>query len=133
MAPSLGAQGTTYLEAGEWLGTLSYRYLHSFRDFTGNHEIPVPAPPNLEAKTTIHSFDGCFSARFVLSSPSASISHHAWGAAVDVNADTNRFATSPSQDPRLVDVMRRWGFTWGGDWIVPDGMHFEYLTRPSAG
>jgi hypothetical protein len=88
---------------------------------------------SLGLESTIHSFDGCFSARFVLSSPSASISHHAWGAAVDVNADTNRFATTPSQDPRLVDVMRRWGFAWGGDWIVPDGMHFEYLTRPSSG
>ena len=88
---------------------------------------------SLGLESTIHSFDGCFSARFVLSSPSASISHHAWGAAVDVNADTNRFATSPSQDPRLVDVMRRWGFAWGGDWIVPDGMHFEYLSRPSGG
>ena len=83
-------------------------------------------------ESTVHSFDGCFSARFVLSSPSASISHHAWGAAVDVNADTNRFATAPAQDPRLVDVMRRWGFTWGGDWIVPDGMHFEYLAPPSG-
>jgi hypothetical protein len=82
--------------------------------------------------SVIHSFDGCFSARFVLSSPSASISHHAWGAAVDVNADTNRFATAPTQDPRLVEVMRRWGFAWGGDWIVPDGMHFEYLAPPAS-
>ena len=78
---------------------------------------------------TIHSFAGCFSARFVLSSPSASISHHSWGIAIDVNADTNRFARPPAQDARLVALMQRWGFTWGGDWIVPDGMHFEYLHR----
>ncbi len=83
--------------------------------------------------STIHSFDGCFSSRFVMRSPSASISHHAWGIAVDVNADTNRFGSPPSQDPRLVALMERWGFTWGGNWIVPDGMHFEYLRPPSPG
>ncbi len=81
--------------------------------------------------SAIHVYDGCFSSRFVLLSPSASISHHAWGIAFDVNADTNRFGTPPAQDPRLVAVMDRWGFAWGGDWIVPDGMHFEYL-RPVA-
>ena len=80
--------------------------------------------------STIHSFAGCFSSRFVLASPSATISHHAWGIAFDVNADTNRFGTPPAQDPRLVQLLARWGFTWGGTWIVPDGMHFEYLHPP---
>lgn len=80
--------------------------------------------------STIHSFDGCFSSRFVLASPTATISHHAWGIAFDVNADTNRFGTPPAQDPRLVQLLSRWGFTWGGSWIVPDGMHFEYLHQP---
>jgi hypothetical protein len=28
--------------------------------------------------------------------------------------------------------MERWGFTWGGRWLVPDPAHFEYL-RPAAG
>ena len=83
--------------------------------------------------STIHSTDGCFSSRFVLRSPSASISHHAWGVAIDVNADTNRFGTPPTQDPRLVALMQQWGFAWGGDWVVPDGMHFEYLHPPAAG
>ena len=80
--------------------------------------------------STIHSFAGCFSSRFVLASPSATISHHAWGIAFDVNADTNRFGTPPAQDPRLVELLAHWGFTWGGNWIVPDGMHFEYLHPP---
>lgn len=82
--------------------------------------------------STIRSFAGCFSSRFVESSPSASISHHAWGVAIDVNTDTNRFGSPPDQDPRLVQLMARWGFTWGGDWIVPDGMHFEYLRPPET-
>jgi len=82
--------------------------------------------------STIHSYAGCFSARFVLASPTATISHHAWGIAFDVNADTNRFGSPPAQDPRLVQLLARWGFTWGGTWIVPDGMHFEYLHPPVA-
>jgi D-alanyl-D-alanine carboxypeptidase len=80
--------------------------------------------------STIHAFNGCFAARNVLSSPSAAISHHAWGIAVDVNADTNPFGRPPAQDRQLVELMERWGFTWGGSWIVPDGMHFEFLRPP---
>jgi hypothetical protein len=78
-------------------------------------------------QATIHAYDGCFSAQSALSSPSASISHNAWGAAIDINADVNRFGTPPVQDPALVELMKRSGFAWGGDWIVPNGMHFEYL------
>jgi hypothetical protein len=81
-------------------------------------------------ESTIRSFDGCFVTRFDLSSPSGSISHNAWGAAVDVNADTNRFGSPPTQDPGLVALLQRWGLAWGGDRIVPDGMHFEYLAPP---
>jgi hypothetical protein len=29
----------------------------------------------------------------------------------------------------VVEVMRRQGFGWGGEWLVPDPSHFE-LTRP---
>jgi D-alanyl-D-alanine carboxypeptidase-like protein len=81
-------------------------------------------------ESTIHSFDGCFVARFDPSSLSGSISLNAWGAAVDVNADTNRTGSPPVQDPGLVSVMEAWGFGWGGDLIVPNGMHFDFLSRP---
>ena len=26
--------------------------------------------------------------------------------------------------------MKAWGFGWGGDLIIPDGMHFGYLSKP---
>jgi hypothetical protein len=81
-------------------------------------------------ESTIHSFDGCFVPRFDPSSLSGSISLNAWGAAVDVNADTNRTGSPPVQDPGLVSVMQAWGFGWGGDLIVPNGMHFDFLSRP---
>jgi hypothetical protein len=78
----------------------------------------------------IHTFDGCYVPRLVNRVPTASISHHTWGVAFDCNAATNAFGTTPHQSPRLVAILRRWGFTWGGDWIVPDGNHFEYK-RPA--
>ena len=55
------------------------------------------------------------------------ISRHTWGIAVDINEDTNRYGDAPTQDPRLVAIMARSGFSWGGVWLVPDGMHFEYV------
>jgi hypothetical protein len=26
----------------------------------------------------------------------------------------------------MVRLLGRWGFAWGGSWIVPDGNHFEF-------
>ena len=81
-------------------------------------------------ESTIQSFDGCFVGRFDPSSLSGSIALNAWGAAIDVNADTNRTGSPAVQDPGLVDVMEAWGFAWGGDLIIPNGMHFDFLSKP---
>ena len=78
----------------------------------------------------IHTYDGCLAARFINRDPSGMISHHAWGVAIDINAADNPSGTTPDQDPRLVGVMRRWGFAWGGSFTVPDGNHFEYRRPP---
>ncbi len=74
----------------------------------------------------VHSFSGCYNSRMVMRQPTWAISKHTWGAAVDINAPENPWSRTPHQDGRLVRVMEAHGFTWGGDWIVPDGMHFEY-------
>ena len=57
------------------------------------------------------------------------ISHHAYGSAIDLNVRTNLDGAVPHQDPRLVRIFARYGLTWGGRWLVPDGMHFEALTK----
>ncbi len=80
----------------------------------------------------VHSYDGCFAPKYVNRDPTAMISHHAWGVAIDLNAATNPFGAAPHQDPRLVRVMERWGFLWGGTFLVPDGNHFEYRRAPMA-
>jgi hypothetical protein len=70
-------------------------------------------------------YAGCYAPRRIPSSGSLSL--HAWGLAVDVNASRNPQGSPPDQDRRLVRIMERHGFSWGGRWpTVPDGMHFEY-------
>ena len=68
----------------------------------------------------------------VLIDPGGDVSRHAWGAALDINYGRNPTGVSSGQDPRLVEIMERWGFTWGGTWLVPDAMHFEFLRFPSG-
>jgi hypothetical protein len=77
-------------------------------------------------------YAGCYSSRFVNRNPEAGISHHAWGVAVDINASRNPFGATPHQDPRIVAIFQQWGFTWGGQWLVPDGMHFEFVSFPAG-
>jgi hypothetical protein len=80
-------------------------------------------------------FAGCYAARLIAGDPGPSIAHHAWGAAIDLNARANPFGARPTQDPRLVAIFERWGFIWGGRFLVPDGMHFEllHLTATTTG
>ena len=76
---------------------------------------------------------GCFGAREIRTNVGTSghdLSRHAWGAALDINPSTNRFGSKPTMDPRIVDVFRRHGFAWGGSFMIPDGMHFEYIGEP---
>jgi len=74
------------------------------------------------------AFQGCHSARFVRDNP-YDISRHAWAVALDINFQANRTGSEGLQDPRLVEVFARWGFTEGGNWLRPDPGHFEYVGR----
>lgn len=72
-------------------------------------------------------FGGCFSARFTRSGDN--LSRHAWGIGVDLNVNSNLMGQTPRMDPQIIKIMEDWGFSWGGNWTVPDGMHFEYVKR----
>jgi hypothetical protein len=75
-------------------------------------------------------FAGCYSARFIGRDPDARLSHHSWGIAVDFNALENPTGVRPRLDRDVVEIVERHGFTWGGRWLVPDGMHFEWVRFP---
>ena len=81
----------------------------------------------------IHSSAGCFNARTVGRSPSNPPSFHAYGAAVDINALSNAVGDTPTMDRRIVAIFEAAGFNWGGDFLIPDDMHFEYGGGPLAG
>jgi hypothetical protein len=74
----------------------------------------------------IHTYSGCYAARTVARSSTAPPSQHAYGAAIDINAPENPYGATPTMDPKIVRIFERWGFLWGGDFLTPDGMHFEY-------
>jgi D-alanyl-D-alanine carboxypeptidase len=80
---------------------------------------------------TIVESNGCYAPRFINSNPAGRLSHHSWGIAIDMNSSDNSFGAKPNMDMRVVDVFEdRWGFTWGGRWIIPDGMHYEWIKFP---
>jgi hypothetical protein len=79
----------------------------------------------------IHQYAGCYSPRFNNRDPSTTLSHHSWGAAIDINVSTNRLGDEPTLDREVVAVFEKWGFIWGGRWLVPDGMHFEFQRYPN--
>lgn len=73
-------------------------------------------------------YAGCHEARLI--DEDAAVSRHAWGIAVDLNADDNPTGDASMQDARLIDTFARWGFASGEFWLVPDAMHFEYVGGP---
>jgi hypothetical protein len=46
------------------------------------------------------------------------LSRHAWGIAVTLEA---------TGDERLIQIMARNGFIWGGSFAHPDSTHFEWV------
>jgi hypothetical protein len=84
---------------------------------------------NLASLVDPAGFGGCWNPRMTRSG--GGLSRHAWGAAVDLNTGANPTGFASVQDPRLVDIFRRWGLTSGADWLVPDAGHFEYVAPPA--
>ena len=78
----------------------------------------------------ILTIDGAFCARMVRGS-STSLSNHAFGTAIDLNAEWNGLGHAPASIGTygsvvdLVELARQHGIAWGGYWSRPDGMHFE--------
>jgi hypothetical protein len=78
----------------------------------------------------VRSYHGCFVPRYIGSDPANMLSYHSWGIAFDVNLAGNVRGQTPGQPTALVRTLERWGFTWGGRWLVPDGSHFEFHRFP---
>ena len=74
---------------------------------------------------TLSTYDGCYVPRFIERNPENSISLHTWGIAIDMDASKNYRGIEGTMHPEVVNIFKRWGFRWGGDWQYTDPMHFE--------
>ena len=75
--------------------------------------------------SSLTTYDGCYVPRFIERNPENSISLHTWGIAIDMDAATNYRGIAGTMNPEVVNIFKRWGFRWGGDWTYTDPMHFE--------
>ncbi|MEO5723498.1 MAG: M15 family metallopeptidase, partial [Ilumatobacteraceae bacterium] len=77
-----------------------------------------------------NSAGGCFGPRFNrISANLGVLSRHSWGQPIDLNTVQNCQGCVPKLDCRVVVIFRRHGFAWGGNFLLPDGMHFEWTGR----
>ena len=73
---------------------------------------------------------GCWSVRYKRT-VRGDVSVHAWGLAVDINADTNPLAAELITDmpEAFVSAFEAEGFTWGGKFSgQKDAMHFQWVS-----
>jgi LysM repeat protein len=74
----------------------------------------------------LKTYGGCYNFRGKRTS--GKLSTHSWGIALDLNPETNSQGSAGNMDEAVVEVFRRFGFTWGGDWSgkTKDPMHFQF-------
>jgi hypothetical protein len=79
-----------------------------------------------------NTFGGCFGPRFtrIVGTQLGTLSRHTWGQALDTNTTSNCQGCIPQMDCRIVRIFRAHNFAWGGNFINPDGMHFEWVGEP---
>lgn len=68
-------------------------------------------------------YAGCYYPRFIAGSTQPSL--HSFGIALDLNVPGNQRGTVGEMDRSVVQIFKKWGFAWGGDWSFTDPMHFE--------
>lgn len=83
--------------------------------------------------STLSTYDGCYVPRFIERNPENSISLHTWGIAIDMDASKNYRGIQGTMHPEVVNIFKRWGFRWGGDWTYTDPMHFELAALINPG
>lgn len=72
-------------------------------------------------------FAGCSYARQTSTEDDASLSRHSWGIALDINVDLSQPGGGTPLPVEVIEVFRANGFRWGGDFLVPDNHHFEWV------
>jgi hypothetical protein len=79
-------------------------------------------------KDKLITYDGCFNIRSVRGRPN-DLSAHAYGLAIDINAQTNPLSSILHTDmsASFVKCFTNEGFAWGGNFLNrKDPMHYSY-------
>jgi hypothetical protein len=81
---------------------------------------------------SVSKYSGAYNPRLIRGS-STKWSNHAYGAAIDFDAEHNGFNTGHGTMPQpVIDAFKAQGALWGGDYHRTDPMHFEFCSRGAA-
>jgi len=93
-----------------------------------------PSNPNYFTGINVRNsnlYGGCATANSArlsrISNGTGTVSRHSWGQAIDVSTIPNCQGCEPKLDCRIVRIFRKHNFAWGGNFLEPDGMHFEWV------
>lgn len=94
----------------------------------------------VNAANTGYSFDNIQTYNYRGKIGGGGLSTHSWGIAIDINPDRNPYQLgnwgAPETDipPQIIDIFKKYGFQWGGDWAGQrDAMHFEWYGSEISG
>ena len=104
-------------------GNAKMTSLYANRDISNMIIAALRTLKNNKQLCDLHTYDGLFVIRNTRGS--TLVSAHSYGIAIDVNAEDGRLGATPSMAQSVVDAFTGAGFTWGGSWGRPDGMHFS--------
>lgn len=79
-------------------------------------------------KARLHLYGGCFNFRLMRGGVKLSV--HSYGAAIDLDPEGNPLGAAWNAKKKMmplpvVEIFRKHGWKWGGDWTRPDCQHFE--------
>ncbi|HEY4333633.1 MAG TPA: M15 family metallopeptidase [Ilumatobacteraceae bacterium] len=91
-------------------------------------EVDADGLGNLINVANTNAVGGCYVPRFNrIAGDLGYLSRHTWGQAIDMNVSTNPQGGVPTMDCTIVRIFRKHNFAWGGNFLTPDGMHFEWV------
>jgi hypothetical protein len=101
---------------------------YAHRKLVSSFEAVFSEIARLGLQDKVHSWGGIYNFRPIRGTTQR-LSLHAFGAAIDLNSETNPLGGTGDISPSIVDIFRHFGFLWGGDFRSrPDPMHFQYAT-----
>ena len=101
---------------------------YAHRKLVGVFEAVFQEIARLGLQGEIHSWGGIYNFRPIRGAKKR-LSLHAFGAAIDLNSETNPLGQTGDMSDAIVEIFQHFGFLWGGDFRTrPDPMHFQYAT-----